>query len=243
MAKEIVVKCEKCSSRYTLDPDLIKGETAKVRCSRCSHVFAVRKPVDAVEPDDIMDFEEPDLGAPPERPAPTREPRAKRRSPLAYVLLFVVAAGAVFGAMYYLKGRTPGFKPSPGDKGIDLLNLLGMKSYFVTNRDAGTLFVVSGKLRNEYPVARRRVRLRLRIYTEDSKVATEKVFFAGGSLTREEAGKLKLGQIKKRTEKAGAGPQGVVLPSRVIPFAVVVDSLPKLSKLGDYSLELVSSSP
>lgn len=249
MSKEIVVKCEKCSSRYTLDPDLIKGETAKVRCSRCSHVFAVQKPVESVEPDDIMDFDEPDLGigeepgAPPELP-PRRPVRAaRRRSPLAYGLVFILAAGAVFGALYYLKGRTAGFKPSPGDKGIDLLNLLGMSAYFVENRSEGTIFVVSGKLRNEYPVARRRVRLRLRVYTEDSKVATEKLFYAGGSLTRDEAGKLNLGKIVKRTENAGKGPQGLVLPSRVIPFAVVVSSLPKLSKLGDYSLELVSSRP
>jgi predicted Zn finger-like uncharacterized protein len=249
MGKEIVVKCEKCASRYTLDPDLIKGEAARVRCSRCSHVFSVKKPVEQVVPDDIMDFEEPDLGleverpVAPEPPPPRVRPRPPKRPLVGYAIIFIIAAAAVFGGLYYFKGRSPGFKPSPGDKGTDLLNLLGMSAHFVTNRDAGTLLLVSGKLRNEYPVARRRIRLRLRIYTEDSKVAQEKLFYAGGSLSRDEAGKLNIKQIKKRTEAAGKGPQGVVMPAQMIPFAVVMDSLPRLAKLGDYSLELVSSSP
>jgi len=70
----MIITCEECSTRFSLDDSLIKPEGSKVRCSRCKHVFTTFPVIqDALEPDfdvpEDMDFEEPDFSpsdAPPD---------------------------------------------------------------------------------------------------------------------------------------------------------------------------------
>jgi predicted Zn finger-like uncharacterized protein len=40
----MIVACQQCGTRFTLDESLIAGKSAKVRCSRCQHVFTVEPP-------------------------------------------------------------------------------------------------------------------------------------------------------------------------------------------------------
>ncbi|NIS62337.1 MAG: hypothetical protein GTO13_17045 [Proteobacteria bacterium] len=39
----MIVQCEQCMAKYKLDGSRIPGETAKVKCSRCQHIFHVTK--------------------------------------------------------------------------------------------------------------------------------------------------------------------------------------------------------
>lgn len=77
----MVVVCPECNTRFSLDTSRIPGPTAKVRCSRCRHVFQVDRegqvvkpawtpPVEAVEDANPgQEFRE-EPPAPPEPPAP-----------------------------------------------------------------------------------------------------------------------------------------------------------------------------
>ena len=67
----MIITCENCSTRFTLDESLLKPEGSKVRCSRCHHVFTAFPPAQELElppepaPEtDLPEFdtiEEPDL--------------------------------------------------------------------------------------------------------------------------------------------------------------------------------------
>lgn len=35
----MIITCENCSTRFTLDESLLSSEGSKVRCSQCRHVF------------------------------------------------------------------------------------------------------------------------------------------------------------------------------------------------------------
>ena len=39
----MVVACPECATRFSLDDSRISGDTAKVRCSRCQHVFRINR--------------------------------------------------------------------------------------------------------------------------------------------------------------------------------------------------------
>ncbi len=49
----MIIQCEKCKTRFKLDDSRITDSGIRVRCSRCSHTFVVRREV----PDDDSDFE------------------------------------------------------------------------------------------------------------------------------------------------------------------------------------------
>ncbi len=70
----MIVRCDKCNTRYKLDDASIPGEGIKVRCSKCGNIFIVEKPV----PEDVPHVEQPMPGgvheeaAAPEPPAPEK---------------------------------------------------------------------------------------------------------------------------------------------------------------------------
>jgi predicted Zn finger-like uncharacterized protein len=71
----MILTCEKCQTRFYLDEKKIKSPTAKVRCSRCQHVFPVS--TEPVQEPDLSSFllsdDEPvqeEAAQPPFSPAP-----------------------------------------------------------------------------------------------------------------------------------------------------------------------------
>ena len=64
----MVVTCPECSTRFSLDIGRISGPTAKVRCSRCRHVFRITRAGNIVAPD-LAPPEVKTQGAPPQSKA------------------------------------------------------------------------------------------------------------------------------------------------------------------------------
>jgi predicted Zn finger-like uncharacterized protein len=69
----MVVACPECGTRFSLVEDRISGATAKVRCSRCRHVFRITREGQVVGPDWEPPGEEPQE-APPEQEVPEEPP-------------------------------------------------------------------------------------------------------------------------------------------------------------------------
>lgn len=72
----MVVTCPECGTRFELDESLIRGESAKGRCSRCGHTFVIRRPASepAEEPAPAPYPEPPPEPEIPEMPAAPSEP-------------------------------------------------------------------------------------------------------------------------------------------------------------------------
>jgi predicted Zn finger-like uncharacterized protein len=60
------VACPECGTRFSLDESRIPGSAAKVRCSRCQHVFRINREGHIVSPDWIPPAETPQETPPPE---------------------------------------------------------------------------------------------------------------------------------------------------------------------------------
>jgi predicted Zn finger-like uncharacterized protein len=71
----MVVACPECGTRFSLEESRISGATAKVRCSRCRHVFRITREGQLVGPDWEPPGEEPQE-TPPEQEVPEEPPGA-----------------------------------------------------------------------------------------------------------------------------------------------------------------------
>lgn len=65
----MIVQCDQCSAKFRLDDSKVKDGGAKVRCSKCKHIFIVRK--EAADETDVDSFLD---GLVPSQPDTSREP-------------------------------------------------------------------------------------------------------------------------------------------------------------------------
>ena len=182
-----------------------------------------------------------------------KEPQARRRrisTPLMIVLALVLLAGGAFAAysllktfdikIPFLESLTGGPESGiidPGNLRIALLDKL-IKSDFVDNSTAGRLFVIKGKVRNDYPEARNFIMVKGVLYSKDGKPVDKKTIYCGNTLSGTDLQALDKvtmdGRLRKRSSFS-------VLSGKVIPFLVVFSDLPQ--DLGEFSVEVVSSAP
>jgi nitrogen fixation/metabolism regulation signal transduction histidine kinase len=69
----MIVICEECGKKYSIDPSKIKGERARFKCSICSHLVTVTKPKTAIE-EPKTGSEEPKTPSPPSEEPKTPSP-------------------------------------------------------------------------------------------------------------------------------------------------------------------------
>jgi len=200
---------------------------------------------------------EEELMPPPVAPVAEKEPRARRRisTPLMIMLALVLLAGGAFAAYSLLKsfdvkipfleslaGAPESATIDPGNLRILLLDQL-IRSEFVENRTDGRLFVIKGKVRNDYPEARNFIMVRGTLYSNDGETIDKKTIYCGNALSDSDLKALDKATIDKRLRnKFGDKRSNFSVPSgKVIPFVVVFSDLPQ--DLGEFSVEVVSSAP
>ncbi|MBW1980880.1 MAG: zinc-ribbon domain-containing protein [Deltaproteobacteria bacterium] len=231
----MIIQCDNCHTRFRLDPDRLKGESTRVRCSKCRHVFTVSRPA---TPED-QETAHPPLESTPR--IPPRRASASRYLLLLLPLLLVVAGVALW--LYF--PRSTQQPTTSTTKGIEFLHLVEARGYFIDNLQAGQLFVIEGRVRNDFPEPRRRIRMRAKLYTSDGQQAQQVDFYAGNSLTAAQLRNLPLEDQRRLIQQppAGNSQDEVVAPGSEIIFTVSFGNLPELSKLSDYSVEIVASQP
>ena len=185
------------------------------------------------------------------------EPQARKRisTPLMIVLVLALLAGGAFAAYSLLKSfdvKIPFFESltgapesatvDPGNLRMTTLEQI-VKTEFVDNRTAGRLFVIKGKVRNDYPEARNFILVKGVLYSKDGKAVQEKTAYCGNTLSDTDLQALDKATIDTRLRnRFGDKRSNFRVPSgKVIPFVVVFSDLPQ--DLGEFSVEVVSSAP
>ena len=171
------------------------------------------------------------------------------------VLILVLLAGGVIAGYTILQsldikipfvesliGVPESETTDPGNLHITTLDQL-IKTEFVENKTAGRLFVIRGKVRNDYPEARNFIMVKGIVYSRDGKVVQEKTIYCGNTLSDTALQAMDKATIDTRLRnKFGDGRSNFMVTSgKVIPFVVVFPDLPQ--DLGEFSVEVVSSDP
>lgn len=170
-------------------------------------------------------------------PAPVR----KRRSLWLPVLLIVVLSASVAIALWLFFPWSHARQSVPENAGIHLLHLVETQGYFVDNQKAGQLFVIEGRVRNDFTTPRRWILLRAKLYTTDGQEARQQLFYAGNLLSPEQVRGLALADQLGLIQQTPQGPQVAIGVGQEVSFTVPFGDLPEISKLSDYSVEIVAS--
>ena len=118
-----------------------------------------------------------------------------------------------------------------------------IKNRFVENKVVGTLFVITGKVRNDFPTHRSHIQVVGKLFSPGKKPAGVESVYCGNSLTDEELVSLPPDQIKARLgDKSGKNTSNVnVPPGKILPYMIVFHNLPET--LEEFTVAVKGSQP
>ncbi|MDY6881385.1 MAG: DUF3426 domain-containing protein [Thermodesulfobacteriota bacterium] len=167
---------------------------------------------------------------------------------LVVVLLFLGAGAAVFlWAPQWIPDSLSILRPVEKQKSMDIgvrrLSFKDVNGFFVDSRTEGRLFVITGKVKNDYLDKRSFILVKGTVLDDKGQVVESKMAYAGNSYAEEEIKALPMQKMTNAMKnRYGLNKQNVNVPSGgSVPFTVVFQDLPK--NLGEFTVEAVSSSP
>lgn len=165
------ISCPKCASRFNL-PDKAARPGAKLRCTVCKTVFQLPgKPEQAPTPP--VQEQLPELGG----------KRARSRKWIWMILLLCLCCAAGAGAWYWFYGQAAETPAEETAKKVEFLTMRNVRQYNLLNEKVGKVFVIEGKVVNEFPEPRDFIELEGAIYDRDKKTIASKKQLAGTQLS------------------------------------------------------------
>ncbi len=121
--------------------------------------------------------------------------------------------------------------------------VLNMSGQFVENSAAGTLFVIEGRVKNEFREPRSAIAVRGILYDPSGKPVMRKKVYCGNRLNEQELRTLSLDQINERlANQFGDSLSNLdVAPNVDLPFTIVFANLP--ANLAEFNVEVAESTP
>ncbi len=216
--------------------------------------FSIPDDVPVASMEDGDESAEPEAEEAPSMPPPAET--AKRKTvgaPLLIVLILVLAAGGGYLGYTLVKGgdinlpfleSLSGADTSdvidPGNLRITLLED-AIEGEFVENRSAGRVFVIKGKVKNDYPDMRNFIQVKGNLYLKNGGIARDQTAYAGNILSGTELQTLNKEQVsRKLNNRFGENKSNFrVARGKVLPFMLVFFDIPQ--DLGEFSVEVVGS--
>jgi predicted Zn finger-like uncharacterized protein len=202
----------------------------------------------------------------PAQPKKSREPAEKaerastpaasprRKSPfkgvLVFVLVLLLALCGVAGYFFWQRGNLDIVKIVEQFTGqgtpasvAGQIRLSELSSSFVTNREAGQLFVIQGKATNDYSEARSAIAVKGILYDKNGQALLQQTVFCGNSLDVEVLRNMPFAKIEESmNNQFGDSLSNLNIgPGKSIPFTIVFKNLP--AGLAEYTVEAVDSKP
>jgi hypothetical protein len=176
------------------------------------------------------------------------------RAPFLILLLILLVGGGAFTAYKVLdlqvnipflesvKGEPPSDKADAGNTQITFLEQF-IAGDFVENKKAGRLFVIKGKIRNDYSAPRNFIRVKGAVYTKDGQIVQNRVVYCGNALSDTDLRMLDMPNINRKLgNRFGDRKSNFKIPAgKVLPFMLVFSDLPR--QLSEFSVEVVGSVP
>ncbi len=192
------VQCPQCQSRFHL-PDAVVRPNVKLRCSVCKHVFRYEEPASSAAPQSSAPAAMPEaaagqnlddfsLDASPAADADAPKAGKKMSKLLMSILVLVLCAGGGAGAWWYMQqqsseGSETAIATSQVSKSVELMTMRNVRQYYVKNEKIGDIFVVEGKVVNEFPEPKDLIEVEAAIYATNKSVLMAKKQLAGTVLS------------------------------------------------------------
>jgi len=198
-------------------------------------------------------------------PEPAKPAKSRSKKPaLAVLMILILAAGALIlprslgiNIPYLSDIKIPYLSDIKIPYLSDLLNpqeqdIAGslkmnpmeqtISGQFVNNSKVGRLFVIRGKIKNEYDHPRSFVKVTGKLYKKGQKLVKSATVYCGNVIPESDLTRLDIAAINKRMKnKSGTRKSNRnIKTGKIVPFMIVFDKLPK--NLDEYTVEVASSS-
>jgi predicted Zn finger-like uncharacterized protein len=189
---------------------------------------------------------------------PGVSPKREKNGPsllwrITRLLLLIVLLGGLVGAAFYFFapeliadyipiGRFKSAVEVP-DTGVSRLVLSEVAGNFIESETLGSLFVIRGKVRNEFPDSRSFIQVQGSILDDKGQLVMKRMAYAGNPMTDEKLNRLSSEDISIAMNNS----YGIdrmnhsVPPGSAIPFTIVFEDLPE--NVAEFTVEAVRSIP
>lgn len=177
------VSCPNCSSKFNLSDKLAKPG-AKLRCAVCKNVFQLpggaQAPVAQAKPE-----AKPKAARSEQKKVslPEMAPPQKGKLRLWLIMAFLAAVLAGGGTWFWMQmdeKRGSGDAVAPN---VEMLTMRNVRQYNVPNEKLGKVFVIEGRVVNEFPEPKELIELEGAIYDKNKKPLAVKRQLAGTQLS------------------------------------------------------------
>lgn len=163
------VSCPSCSSKFNL-PDQLAKPGAKLRCAVCKHVFQ-------------LPGKQEKKSAPRSEPLPDMAKPKKGKWLIWLIMGFVAAAVAGGVTWFWMQPEKAAESPQEIDKKVEFLTMRNVRQYNVPNEKVGKVFVIEGRVVNEFSEPKELIELEGALYDKDKKPLAVKKQMAGTQLS------------------------------------------------------------
>ncbi len=166
------------------------------------------------------------------------------------VIAFVVILGALSVYLFapaLLPEGADSSKPGSGIEAVDAgnrrLEFTDLKWETFERETSGDLFIIKGKIINNYPQPRSYILVKATIIDDKDNPLAEKLAYAGNTFTENELRDISIEEIdRKMNRKEGENRANInVEPMEAVPFMIIFNNLPE--SMSEYTLETISSAP
>ncbi len=233
------VQCPNCASRFNLPESVLKPKV-KLRCSVCKHVFVFERSETNVSD---VSFEGGDLNL--DSTMGTAAPKAsgKKRTKLIISILLLIFIGVGGGAWWYISNvlQASGEEAVDVAQDVRLMTMRNVRQYYVENEKVGPIFVVEGRVVNEFPIPKELIEVEAAVYGKNKQALVVKKQLAGTALSlfqlqvleKEELESFLNNQIEILTKNTNVPTGGEV------PFMVLFYDPP--SDVAEFGVKIVSA--
>ena len=181
------------------------------------------------------------------------KPGKKKRisAPVLILLIIALLTGGAYGAYVALKSMNINIpfisdlvKPAVQDEAGNLKIIPSdITDKFIDNSNGGKLFIISGKVKNEYSGARSFIRVTGKLYAKERVLSKTATVCCGNVLSDQDLSNMDMNSINKRLlNTLGDNKSNVnVKPGKLLPFMIVFPNIP--DNITEYTVEVVRSSP
>lgn len=123
------------------------------------------------------------------------------------------------------------------------VTVLNMNGRFIENKAIGTIFVISGQVKNEFKETRSAIAVRGLLFDQTGKPVMRKKVYCGNKLSDTELRTLPEDKINERLgNQFGDSLSNLdVAPDAILPYTIVFNKLP--DNLSEYNVEMAESTP
>lgn len=168
------ITCPSCASKFKL-PDKLAKPGAKLRCAVCKNVFqlpggdvsAAKKGAANGNADKLPVMASPQKG--------------RLKVWLLFAFIAAIAAGA--GTWFWMEWQKPHLVEDTPAHDVELLTMRNVRQYNVLNEKVGKVFVIEGRVVNEFPQPKELIELEGAIYDSEKRPLAQKKQLAGTQLS------------------------------------------------------------